>query len=236
MKKTFKFFAAALAIVAAASCAKEINVDTPADDSAEKVYMTFTASYDAEGETKTVLADGNKVHWSDTDAIRIFGKKKNDSSYGFYLSDTAYEIDPASNDENPTFAVFSGTGVPYYQNYAVLPANGWEAYSNNMRFSNGLSSQVAVAGSFDPSKHIAVSTETTGTHFSFYNGCALLKVKVGSDGIYSIKVDGTESNTGAGIGMTFQFTPGNVESLIMKSMYGYNPSIVLSNSDSSKAL
>ena len=235
MKKTFKFFAAALAIVAAASCAKEINVDTPADDSAEKVQMTFTASYDAEGETKTVLADGNMVHWSDTDAIRIFGKKKNDS-YGFYLSDESYAIDPSSNDENPAFAVFSGTGVPYYKNYAVLPANGWEAYGSNMRFSNGISSQVAVAGSFDPSKHIAVSTETTGTHFSFYNGCALLKVKVGSDGIYSIKVDGTESNTSAGIGMMFQFTPGNVESLAMKYMYNQTPSITLANSDSSKAL
>ena len=237
MKKTFKFFAAALAIVAAASCAKEINVDTPADDSAEKVQMTFTASYDAEGETKTVLADGNMVHWSDTDAIRIFGKKKNDSSNGLYLSDESYAIDPSSNDENPAFAVFSGTGVPYYKNYAVLPANGWEAYGSNMRFSNGISSQVAVAGSFDPSKHIAVSTETTGTHFSFYNGCALLKVKVGSDGIYSIKVDGTESNSNAGIGMTFQFTtPGNVESLAMKYMYNQTPSITLANSDSSKAL
>ena len=240
MKKTFKFFAAALAIVAAASCAKEINVDTPVDtpvdNSAEKVYMTFTASYDAEGETKTVLADGNKVHWSDTDAIRIFGKKKNDS-YGFYLSDESYAIDPSSNDVDPTFAVFSGTGVPYLKNYAVLPAEGWEAYSTNMRFSNGLSSQVAVKGSFDPSKHIAVSSETMDTHFSFYNGCALLKVKVGSDGIYSIKVDGAESNSNAGIGMTFQFTtPGNVESLAMKYMYGYNPSITLSNSDSSKAL
>ena len=241
MKKTFKFFAAALAIVAAASCAKEINVDTPVDtpvdNSAEKVYMTFTASYETEGETKTVLADGNMVHWSDTDAIRIFGKKKNDSSNGLYLSDESYAIDPSSNDENPAFAVFSGTGVPYYKNYAVLPANGWEAYGSNMRFSNGISSQVAVAGSFDPSKHIAVSTETTGTHFSFYNGCALLKVKVGSDGIYSIKVDGTESNSNAGIGMTFQFTtPGNVESLAMKYMYNQTPSITLSNSDSSKAL
>ena len=48
MKKTFKFFAAALAIVAAASCAKEISNDniqneTPAE---ETVHMTFSASFD----------------------------------------------------------------------------------------------------------------------------------------------------------------------------------------------
>ena len=239
MKKTFKFFAAALAIVAAASCAKEINVDTPADDSADKVQMTFTASYDAEGETKTVLADGNMVHWSDTDAIRIFGKKDGDSE--LYISDEAFAIDPSSNDSDPTYAVFSGTGVPYSKNYAVLPANGWGKYNSYMRFTEGLGQQTAVKNSFDPSKHIAISSETTGNHFDFYNECALLKVKIGSDGVYSVKVDGKTgaATTGVdniGIGMQLQYTPGKVGKLSMNHVAGLSSSIILANSDPSKAL
>ena len=244
MKKTFKFFAAALAIVAAASCAKEINVDTPVDtpvdNSAEKVYMTFTASYETEGETKTVLADGNMVHWSDTDAIRIFGKKDGDSD--LYISDDTFAIDPLSNDENPTFAVFTGTGVPYAKNYAVLPANGWTIYgSSYMSFSEGLGHQTAFKNSFDPSKHIAISSEATDTHFSFYNECALLKVKIGSDGIYSVKVDGktgkkTYGVDNATIGMMLQYTPGKKGELSVNHVAGLSQSIILANSDPSKAL
>ena len=76
MKKTFKFFAAALAIVAAASCAKEISNDNIQNENPieETVHMTFSASFDSEGETKTVLADNNFVHWTDEDAIRLFYK------------------------------------------------------------------------------------------------------------------------------------------------------------------
>lgn len=238
MKKTFKFFAAALAIVAAASCAKEVNVDTPADDSADKVFMTFTASYETEGETKAVLADGNFVHWSDTDAIRIFGKNADGS---LNLGDESFAIDPSSNDDDPTFAIFSGTGVPYSINYAVLPANGWDKYNTYMCFSEGLGHQTAVKNSFDPTKHIAISSEATSTHFSFYNECALLKVKIGSDGIYSVKVDGMTGKKTFGIdntaiGMMLQYTPGKIGKLSVNHVTGLSQSIILANSDPSKAL
>ena len=74
MKKTCKFFAAALAIVAAASCAKEISNDNIQNENPaeETVHMTISASFDSEGETKTGLAENNFVHWTDEDAIKLF--------------------------------------------------------------------------------------------------------------------------------------------------------------------
>ena len=201
MKKTFKFFAAALAIVAAASCAKEINVDTPADtpvdDSAEKVQMTFTASYDAEGETKTVLAENNFIHWTDDDAIRIISKDK----YGdWYINDEVFVIDPSSNDDDPTFADFSGNIVPSTNYYAAYPASGWSTYNSASKYIqfDGLANQTAVKGAFDPSKHLALAVSLKENHFYFQNVCSLVKVTIGSDDIYSIQLSGSASTSSYG--------------------------------------
>jgi hypothetical protein len=112
MKKTFKFFAAALAIVAAASCAKEISNDNiPVE---EEVPVTFTASYDEEDGTKATLAENNFVHWTDEDAIYVY---INDS-YGDVNSTATLSIDPSSNDDDPTFAAFTGTLK--YNNFSPL--------------------------------------------------------------------------------------------------------------------
>ena len=196
MKKTFKFFAAALAIVAAASCAKEINVDTPVDDSAEKVYMTFTASYDAEGETKTVLAENNFIHWTDEDAIRIFSK---DKSGDWNMNDEVFAIDPSSNDADPTFGDFSGNVVPSTSYIAATPAYGWSVYNGPTKYIEfeGLANQIAVEGAFDPSMHLALSVSLKENHFYFQNACALLKVKIGNnlEDVYSIQVTGSKVET-----------------------------------------
>lgn len=61
-----------------------------------------------------------------------------------------------------------------------------------MKF-NGFASQTAVKGSFDPNKHLAISERASGstyTYYKFHNVCALLKVTLGLDNVYSIKVDG----------------------------------------------
>ena len=232
MKKTFKFFAAALAIVAAASCAKEINVDTPADDSAENVEMTFTASYDAEGETKTVLAENNFIHWTDEDAIGVYVK----DNYGSLSLSSPFAIDPSSNDDDPTFAAFTGNLSYNSSNtyYAVAPASGWS--SSQMRYS-GLAVQNAVKGTFDPSKHIALADKArkdTYDHFVFHNACALLKFTLASDNVYSVKVEGANSN-GVGIGGQIQFFTSDIDSktyAIGQMSNGSAAHITLANSNS----
>ena len=81
MKKTFKFFAAALAIVAAASCAKEISNDNIQNENPteETVHMTVSASIDAEEDTKTAL-NGKVVEWKESDNIKLFKNDKNEIS------------------------------------------------------------------------------------------------------------------------------------------------------------
>lgn len=229
MKKTFKFFAAALAIVAAASCAKEISNDNIQNENPaeETVHMTFSASFDSEGETKTVLAENKLVHWTDNDAIRLFGKNNYDE---WELNNGVLSIDPASNDDDPTFAVFSGETKPSTSYYAVSPASGWTAPSGSAFQFEGLSNQTAVKGSFDPSKHIAMSVTTSGDVFHFQNACALLKVTVGSDNVYSVKVEGQYDEVG--IGKPIRFTPSSTT--ISRIYDNNNPSdITLKNANSS---
>ena len=228
MKKTFKFFAAALAIVAAASCAKEISNDniqneTPAE---ETVHMTFSASFDSEGETKTVLAENNFVHWTDEDAISLF---YTDGEW-WYLNDGVFSIDPSSNDVNPTFAVFSGDTKPSKKYYAVSPASGWSVSSSTNFQYSGLSTQNAVKDSFDPSKHLAMSVSTSGDVFKFQNACALLKVRIVGEGVYSIKVEGEVGE--ATIGEPVKFRPGSLDVNQVVDMYNSNPSITLTTANS----
>ena len=190
MKKTFKFFAAALAIVAAASCAKEINL--PADENKNeepKVYMTFSASIDPEAETKTAL-NGKLVEWNVGDMIAIWGTGSSDITN----MKGVCTVDPDSISEDKSHASFSGEVVPTSKMCAVYPAEGWrgvDAENNNKFQFSGLALQNAVEGSFDPTKHLMLSTTAIDNNrFEFKNVCALAKVTVGFDGAYSIKVEG----------------------------------------------
>lgn len=228
MKKTFKFFAAALAIVAAASCAKEISNDNIQNENPaeETVHMTISASFDSEGETKTVLAENNFVHWTDEDAIKLF---YTDGEWWF-LNDEVFAIDPNSNDEDPTFAVFSGETKPSKKYYAVSPASGWSVPSNSYFQFDGLYSQNAVKDSFDPNAHVAISVSTSGDVFKFQNACALLKVKIVGEGVYSIKVEGEVGE--ATIGEPVKFRPGSLDVNQVVDMYNSNPAITLTTANS----
>ena len=230
MKKTFKFFAAALAIVAAASCAKEISNDNIQNENPteETVRMTFSASFDSEGETKTVLAENNFVHWTDEDAIRIFYKDK----YGDWnVNDEMFSIEQQSNDANPTFAIFTGNTKPSTSYYAASPYAGWTTPSGTAFQFDGLATQNAVKGGFDPARHIAMSVTTSGDVFEFQNACALLKVTVGSDNVYSVKVEGQYDEVG--IGKPIRFTPSSINISRMYDSYSYPSDITLKNANSS---
>ena len=232
MKKTFKFFAAALAIVAAASCAKETDAVSVAE---EKTPVTLTASFNVDDETKATLVDNKLVHWTDTDKIgvQVFGK------WGWDHLDGPFSIDASSNDDNPTFALFNGELSYNSENgyYAVLPATNWS--SSSMKF-NGFASQTAVKGSFDPNKHLAISERASGstyTYYKFHNVCALLKVTVGVDNAYSIKVEGKHYDKHGdkyALGDAFAFTESYLSvSGDYKPAYWYSGSgaITLSNNN-----
>lgn len=237
MKKTFKFFAAALAIVAAASCAKEIENDTNTEVDVPTVHMTFSATIGTEEDTKTSFASDKKVHWLDDDAIRVFYMS---GSY-LKLNPTIFTIDPMSNDDDPTFADFSGDIVPSTSYYAAYPGNGWNVQNGatmDYLCFDGLRSQNAVLNSFDPEKHISLSVSLKDNHFYFQNACALAKIKIASANVYSVKIDGNVTSTGNGtytegsIGGDLWFKPGSTDLYRAYKKDGHN-SILLSNADGS---
>ena len=188
MKKTFKFFDAALAIVAAASCAKEISNDNiqngnPAE---ETVHMTFSASIDAEEDTKTAL-NGKVVEWKESDNIKLF---KND----YYPSVSGIcAVVAGTISQDKKFADFEGDLVPSTDYIAAYPADWYvDRYGTPYRIDfPGLAEQVAVENSFDSSKHLMIANSLSDdNHFQFKNVCALAKVTIGTDDVYSVIVEG----------------------------------------------
>ena len=188
MKKTFKLFAAALAIVAAASCAKEISNDiiqneNPAE---ETVHMTFSASIDAEEDTKTAL-NGKVVEWKESDNIKLF---KND----YYPSVSGIcAVVAGTISQDKKFADFEGDLVPSTDYIAAYPADWYvDRYGTQYRIDfPGLAEQVAVENSFDSSKHLMIANSLSDdNHFQFKNVCALAKVTIGTDDVYSVIVEG----------------------------------------------
>lgn len=183
--RTIKFFAAALAIVAAVSCTKENeSVNDHPNNEQEKVHMIFSASVDP--ETKTTLSD-HVVQWTESDKIKLF---KN-AYYPEVVGDATIIGESISDDK--TFASFEGEVIPSANYASAYPGDLWNTdyYATAFRIDfQGLAEQNAVKGAFDPDKHLMVATTLTNGNFQFRNVCALAKVTIGRTGVYSIKIDG----------------------------------------------
>ena len=187
MKKTFKFFAAALTIVAAASCAKEITNDDIQAPEQELVRKVFTASFDT--DTKTTLADdGLSVHWIKDDVIKVIpAGSKSGSDFSVVSC-------------NETFADFVGETVDADSYRAIYPSSAYnEEYSSapTFVFSNGsaaLSMQYAVEGDFSiaanfgVSSNFAVSQPSKDGHLYFQNINAFLKFQLSMDNASVVEV------------------------------------------------
>ena len=211
MKTMFKFFAAALAIVAAASCAKE-NIQNPEEQ--PKVRMTFTASIDTEEDTKTVLND-KLVEWTSDDKITLYGVNNySDKTDGYHIHKGYMTINAETLSDDKLHADFEGE-VAASSNYcAFYPGVAWmvNTQADYIYEFIGFELQKAVKGTFDPSMHVmAASTLENGTRFNFKNICALAKVVVGESGVYSIKIEGVESTGNGSIGGTYRWKSGNGE-------------------------
>ena len=199
MKKTFKFFAAALAIVAAASCSKEISNENTQATEQELVHKVFTASLnvDPDSETKTTLhEDGVTVHWAADDVIKVLPAG---SATGTDFSVVSY---------NGPFADFVGETIDANAYKAIYPAaalltNGnidwWETKSDyfvigSKSTKSALGHQYAVENDFSiieefgASSNFALSTTSENGHLYFKNINAYLKVKLAMADAASIEV------------------------------------------------
>lgn len=170
MKKIL-FFAAIAALVAV-SCAKETAVNT------EKVVLK--ASF---VDTKTVLAEGTKTHWTPGDQISVFNSGK-----GNCLFKTDIEANTAAAD-----FYYSGEGFDAPEEYfCFYPYNKNISTTDFVTF-KGLeipAVQTPVENGFDPAAALCFGRGNSA-NVEFQNLTALLKFTVDADEVYNVRVYAT---------------------------------------------
>lgn len=178
MKKIL--FWSAVAILSAVSCNK-IDVDAPVQESSNVPY--FEASVDG-ADTKTVIDGEAKVsYWNGTEGIRVFDGKVA-KVYNATVEMAQKAIFAEAN------ASVSLDGDDYLAVYPEAPAGSvtWDgnvASAAKMFWLPG--EQAAVAGSYDPSTHIAMAYAEAGNlSLEFKNVVSLVKVTVANDNVSEI--------------------------------------------------
>ena len=167
MKRFYSFVFAAVSILAAASCQKEM-ANEPIENNGEQ--YTFTATIEA--DTKTVLADGMKVNWSVDDNISVFD-----------VEGKAVEF-VGQHESQVASATFAATKYNPADNIYALYPHKSDATIN----SNGIigilrvgGEQTAVAGSFDPTYAFIVGSESEPGILNFKNAHSLIKFTIGGE-------------------------------------------------------
>ena len=180
MKKVYKFFAAALVIVAAASCAKELSNNVSEQ---ELVHKVFSASLNVNQETKTALhTDGKTVHWTEGDQIALIPAGKTNAS--------VFSVKNESIDG--TFADFEGQTVVATDYVGIYPAGlydyaseSWDGSIIQYFKANTLATQYARVGDFPMTDkgiaNIAVSTTAKDGYLYFKNINAYFKFQLAID-------------------------------------------------------
>lgn len=170
MKKSLFVLAAALCFVSA-SCNKENSV-------AEPKGFCFEASLEVPG--KTVL-DNMISYWDGLESIAVFDendvKKLFEGTASKQTSLTFVEKDPS----------IAFTGNKYY---AVYPSSAAESAEYSASVVSGVllkRDQNAVAGSYDPSAHIAFAQSSTSKLY-FMNAVSLLAFTVEGEGVSEVRI------------------------------------------------
>lgn len=171
-------FWSAVTMIAAVSCNKFEN-DAPVQDA----QSSFIASVEG-ADTKTVL-DGMKSYWNGTEGIRVFdGVLTNGKVY----EATVEKAQTAKFVEKDAKVKISGDD--YFAAYPEGPSGSvtWDGNVASPAKKFWLpGDQAAVAGSYDPSTHIAVAyAEAGNVNLEYKNVCALVKVTVANDNVSEI--------------------------------------------------
>lgn len=207
MRKSY-FAIIALGALVIASCQKENSADLPKVDS-----PVFTATLDADSDTKTVL-NGLKSEWVSGDAILVMNEKGDTAKYTAQNSGATATFKIAAKK--------NFTGTEFIAMYPASPA-GSASLSNKKVYKLWLTyAQTAVEDGYDPNAHIAVAYTTTNK-FVFKNVVALLKISVLGTGVQNISVS---SASGEKIVGNFTCDPATGEVNTNDGINYYNPSKV----------
>lgn len=176
--KTLRILTMAVAALIWAACGNEYFLENnPGNEAAKPVLMTFTADGP---QTRTQLAAGNKVYWTEYDEIALW-----DGSEAYQKLMVDAESIDGSN------ATFSGTALPgadYTAFYPLIAVESMDATSVNF---NLPAEQTAVAGTFANQLAPSLAKATGGsTNLEFNNLCALVKFTVpaemAGEGIFTL--------------------------------------------------
>lgn len=165
MKTTCILLLAAIPLLAA--CNQENMLENTDNDGTDRlVPMTFTAAI---LQTRTELADGNNVHWTNGDRIAIW--------------DGISESEFTATDINGSSATFTGQATEGSQAYTAFYPHDLVTEMNGTSFTFNLpAEQTATAGSFANGLAPSWAQATGGnTNLTFQNLCALVKFTVASD-------------------------------------------------------
>lgn len=173
----------ALAALAFVGCQKDLVEITPEVPVLDLEATLFHATSENANTRTAIDADGTTIVWNSGDAISVFVDEGTEGGHKFVSNNT----EPAAK------AYFAGSlpalGDDPHTFWAVYP------YAENVSVQKGAVSleipgaQIAVAGSFDPAAFPAVAVSESRV-FAFRNVCSLLKIKVGTDGIYAVTFKG----------------------------------------------
>ena len=192
MKKITLFSAAVLCIIAAASCAKEINdlKDTPIEEAIRTTTLRASIV-----DTKTALGAKESTswpnYWKENDVISVNGIDSD-------ALDAAYD--------GQTTASFNVTGTidtPYYAAYPAAAVSAFNAGSATITIP---AKQTYVAGSYDPAAFIMVGTSDVADEVSLSAKVSIFHLSLtGSGSISRVRLTGAAGKALSG-SFTTDFT------------------------------
>ena len=181
MRKIYSFMVAAVAVFAAASCAKELPQENlPAGET-----VVYSASFD-QAETKAVLNETKlQSEWVAGDAITVLDGAK---AWNFTTTQAGTDAD---------FANSEGFGE-YRPVVAVYPKGAWTANLADKTVNAYISTwQQAQKGTYHADAALAVAY-SENNEFSFKNAHALLKFQVNADNVTHLVFHGNNEEAFTG--------------------------------------
>lgn len=172
MKKIYSFAIAAVAILSAASCQKEM-ADTPKTEGVD-----FTVTAVASAETKTILVDGVKTYWTPGDKISLFNAEGVATAFGTDITENAATA-KFTNEEAFTAPEGDLLAVYPHRIYEGKPVQKIE--KDLIKEFRIAGTQTAVAGSFDPAFGVAVGKKTEEGVIAFSQIHGLIKFTIGGE-------------------------------------------------------
>ena len=206
MRKIYSLAVAAVAMMAAASCAHEEFDDFQPDGG----KVTFTATIGADdADTKAALGTSEngkpQTMWTAGDKITVHNGEK---GYEFATDDAGKSAEFTYNGSDFT----AENGV-----IAVYPAGEYDADPEALSVEvNVPSVQTATAGSYDPAAAVSVAY-STDDHLRFKNATAMLKFTVGTQGVKSIVFEGLGKEVVSGDASVVMTETGAVVSVTAKT-------------------